>query len=219
MNFRCFNIDFTSDYANLKIQLEQGSTATTYEPYIEKSIKVDNDDFIGQDNLVSVGANQPGDGKRVWFKKGNNLLPTNKYISTTTINGVTFTNNGDGTFNISGTATANKTIEIIPANNFQLEQGQAYYLYSSVPYNANTFNLSIAMTDNGSLKFMTANSTYTPIAQPTQERLGIYIPNGTTVNATNVKLMLAKGNTAPSQYEPYIKPAIYVDGVKIYEMS
>ena len=41
LNFRCFNIDFTSDYANLKIQLEQGSTATTYEPYIKPAIYVD----------------------------------------------------------------------------------------------------------------------------------------------------------------------------------
>lgn len=36
LNFRCFNADFTSDYANLKIQLEQGSTATSYEPYGDK---------------------------------------------------------------------------------------------------------------------------------------------------------------------------------------
>lgn len=202
---------------NIKVMLVEGNTAPSdYEPYIKQSIKVDNEDFISTSDLISVGTNQPSDGKRVWFKKGNNLLPTNKYISTTTINGVTFTNNGDGTFNISGTATANKTIEIIPANNFQLEQGQAYYLYSSVPYNTNTFNLSIAMTDNGSLKFMTANSTYTPIAQPTQERLGIYIPNGTTVNATNVKLMLVKGNTAPSVYEPYVEPSINVDEEEWY---
>lgn len=230
-NSRKLTIDNTIKYAsyirintgttvnNMKFypQLEKGSTATSYEPYyIEKSIKVDNEDFISMDNLVSVGANQPGDGKRVWFKKSNNLLPTNKYISTTTINGVTFTNNGDGTFNISGTATANKTIEIIPENNFQLEQGQAYYLYSSVPYNASTFNLSIAMTDNGSLKFFTANNTYTPTTQPTQERLGIYIPSGTTVNATNVKLMLVKGNTAPRVYESYVEPSINVDEEEWY---
>lgn len=54
--------------------LEKGSTATTYEPYIEQSINVDNSTLIGQDNLVSVGASQPGDGKRVWFAKGKNLF-------------------------------------------------------------------------------------------------------------------------------------------------
>ena len=195
-----------TDKLNIADVLNQASTDTD-KPYSA--------DYLN-DKLVSVGTEAPTDGERVWFGKSKNILPQNKYIATTTINGITYTNNGDGTFNLNGTATANKTIEIIPANNFQLEQGQAYYLYSSVPYNTNTFNLSIAMTDNGSLKFMTANSTYTPIAQPTQERLGIYIPNGTTVNATNVKLMLVKGNTAPSVYEPYVEPSINVDEEEWY---
>lgn len=35
------------------------------------------------------------------------LLDTSKYPATTTINGVTFTNNGDGTITVNGTATAN----------------------------------------------------------------------------------------------------------------
>lgn len=77
LNFRCFNADFTSDYANLKIQLEKGSNATSYEPYIEQSIKVDNEDFVSMSDLVSVGANQPSDGKRVWFCKSNNLFNNN----------------------------------------------------------------------------------------------------------------------------------------------
>lgn len=203
----------------LKPQLQKGAILTTYEPYIEKSIKVDNEDFISMSNLVSVGRNNPGDGKRVWFKKGKNLLPTNKYIATRTTNGITFTNNGDGTFNISGTATANTTIAILPENSFQLEQGQAYYLYSSVPYNATTFNLSISMTDNGTSRYCLANNTYTPTAQPTQERVAFYVPNGTSVNATNVKLMLIKGNTAPSEYESYIEDGIYVDNELFYNKS
>ncbi len=41
VNFRCFGRDFTSDFANLKIQLELGDTATAYEPY-RKLIKEEN---------------------------------------------------------------------------------------------------------------------------------------------------------------------------------
>ena len=33
VNFRCFTVDFTSNYTKLKVQLEQGSFATDYEPY------------------------------------------------------------------------------------------------------------------------------------------------------------------------------------------
>lgn len=211
-----------SDYNETTAKLfmcENSVVDKSYAPYIEKSVKVDDENFISMRDLVSVGANQPSDGKRVWFKKGKNLLPTNKYISTKTTNGITFTNNGDGTFNISGTASANTTIAILPENNFQLEQGQAYYLYSSVPYNATTFNLSISMTDNGTSRYCLANNTYTPTAQPTQERVAFYVPNGTSVNATNVKLMLIKGNTAPSEYEPYIEEGIYVDNELFYNKS
>ena len=51
LNFRCFNADFTSDYANLKIQLEQGSNATSYEPYIEPSINVDEEEWYNPNNI------------------------------------------------------------------------------------------------------------------------------------------------------------------------
>ena len=55
-NFRCFAADFTSDFASLKVQLEQGSTATEYEQYKEKKIYVKNDngvyeEFINADNV------------------------------------------------------------------------------------------------------------------------------------------------------------------------
>lgn len=35
INIRCFSADFTSDYGSLKIQLEEGTTATSYSPYQE----------------------------------------------------------------------------------------------------------------------------------------------------------------------------------------
>ena len=75
-------------------------------------------------------------------------------------------------------------------------------MFSSQPYNATTFNLSIPMTNNGN-KFILANGTYTPTSTPTNVRLQFYIGNGQSVNATNIKLMLVKGNTAPTEYEAY----------------
>lgn len=134
---------------------------------------------------------------------GKNILPQDKYITTRTTNGITFTNNGNGTFNLVGTATANTTIQIIPIGNINLEANQPYYLYSSQAYNGTTFNTSIPMTDNGSTKFLLANGTYTPTSTPTNVRLQFYIASGQSVNATNVKLMLVKGNTAPTSYEAY----------------
>ena len=153
---------------------------------------------------VSVGATAPTDGRRVWFEYSRNILPENLYMATRTLNGITYTNNGNGIISFSGTATANTSIQIIPDSKMSFKAGQPYYLYSSVPYNSTTFNLSIALTENGATRYLLANGTYTPTYNSTQARLSLYIPNGTTISATNVKLMLIEGNTAPSEYEPYV---------------
>ena len=58
LNFRCFNADFTSDYANLKIQLEKGSTATAYEPYVEQGIYVDEEEWYNPNNIEKYSTNE-----------------------------------------------------------------------------------------------------------------------------------------------------------------
>lgn len=81
---------FTLNSATIKIeniQVEIGSTATTYEPYLSsKSLT------FSRDYLLSL-------------KGVNNLLDKSKFSATQTINGITFTNNGDGTITVDGTAT------------------------------------------------------------------------------------------------------------------
>ena len=74
------------------IQLEVGNSATSYVPYgylpsYKKIIKVNN-------NPVQ-------------------LLDKSKYRSTNTLYGVTFTNNGDGSFTVNGTATARAAFLLI----------------------------------------------------------------------------------------------------------
>lgn len=133
---------------------------------------------------------------------GKNILPQNEYISSTTINGITYTNNGDGTFSLSGTATAETSIRIIPTEKFNLNNGQQYYLYSSIPYNSSTFNMSIVTLENGTQNYLIVNNNYTPATTPTNSRLQFYIAQGNTVNAQNIKLMLVKGNN-DTDYEPY----------------
>ena len=133
---------------------------------------------------------------------GKNILPQNEYISSTTINGITYTNNGDGTFSLSGTATAETSIRIIPTEKFNLSNGQQYYLYSSIPYNSSTFNMSIVTLENGTQNYLIVNNNYTPATTPTNSRLQFYIVQGNTVNAQNIKLMLVKGNN-DTNYEPY----------------
>lgn len=195
-----------TDKLNIADVLNQASTDTD-KPYSA--------DYLN-DKLVSVGTEAPTDGERVWFGKSKNILPQNKYIATTTINGITYTNNGDGTFNLNGTATANTTIQIIPEYIINMEAGKNYYLYCSEPYNSNTFNFSIVITVGSSTRYLLANNTLTLSQTPTNEKLQFYIANGLSVAKNNIKVMLVEGNTAPSVYEPYVEPSINVDEEEWY---
>ena len=82
---------FTLNSATIKIeniQVEIDGTATTYEPYLSpKSLT------FSRDYLLSL-------------KGVNNLFDKNTFYATGTKAGVTFTNNGDGTITVNGTATA-----------------------------------------------------------------------------------------------------------------
>ena len=52
INFRCFGSDFTNDFANLKVQLEESPTATEYEQHLETQITANlpEGEFIGKIN-------------------------------------------------------------------------------------------------------------------------------------------------------------------------
>lgn len=81
----------SSDYVFSNIQLEKGSTATSYVPYsylpsYKKIIKVS--------NVCQV-------------------LNKSKFPATQTINGITFTNNEDGTITANGTASANSQLDLV----------------------------------------------------------------------------------------------------------
>ena len=201
LNFRCFNTDFTSDYANLKIQLEQGSTATTYEPYIEKSIKVDNDDFIGQDNLVSVGANQPGDGKRVWFAKGKNLYNKDEAIFGTIsqTDGKTISSSSSVLYNPS-------YIKVLPNTQYTFSCNASNITIRLFNYTSSKsyINSSVTSTSGTSTSFTTSSTTYFIRFQFTQ--------------TLNNNMQLEEGLPATT-YEPYVTPTINVDGEEWYNKT
>ena len=132
---------------------------------------------------------------------GANKLPQSNYISSTTRNGITFTNNGDGTFDISGTSTSSFEFNI--ASSLGLETNKDYYFYSSVPYNANTFPFYISYYNGSTTKYILPNSSATIGNTALYQTLGSYIPNGKTLNAKNVKFMVVEGSVAPTDYEPY----------------
>ena len=191
---------YPKDYSKLNIQnfsVEPEEAGTTVE--INENATINDVDTTKESKVVSL----KGQTSQVSYS-GANLLPQDKYITTRTTNGITYTNNGDGTFSLTGTATANTTIQIIAPGEFNLESGQSYYLYTSKAYDGTTFNVSVRFNENGTRKYLTPKYTITPSGTITNTDFAFYIASGNTVSATNVKAMLVKGTSAPTTYEPYV---------------
>lgn len=137
---------------------------------------------------------------------GRQLLNPKSLLATTIRNGITFTNNGDGTFNVNGTATADTTLSLWNAKDVY-EANHYFGLYSSETYNVNTWNLSFAITysDGTATKYITPTTPVNAINENINTaNVVLYIPSGVTINKNNVKVMLYKDiNTQLTEYEKY----------------
>ena len=137
-----------------EMQLEIGSTATTYAPY--SNIRP----FIGYDKLDLNHA-------------GKNLLPNT--TTTQTINGVTFTVNDDGSVAVNGTATATAIVylhENISSGSYILSGGASDAVFVDIISNS----AQIAKSAGGDDSFIIADGA-TGVAR-------IVVLSGTTINAT-----------------------------------
>ena len=164
-----------------EIQLELGDTATEYEPPI-----------TGRELTVSVC--------------GKNLLKYPYANTTKTINGITFTDNGDGTVTANGTATANAAFLI--DRNFGFEKEGNYFL-SGCPSGGglNSFYINWYQNHTGVTK-KNYNDYGSSIIIPYQHifsennSLAISIIAGATVENLVFRPQLELGDTATA-YEPY----------------
>lgn len=174
-----------------KPQLELGTTATAYTPYVP--------------DLTAVKVK----------KQGKNLIPYPYLNSTKTIAGITFTVNSDGTITANGTAevngkATNAYFEITSISTFYIPRGN--YILSGCPSggSSTTYNLA-AVNGRG--------ASYTKFRQDigngiTLSSSGEYwiitcrIMGGQTVENLTFKPQLELGTTA-TDYEPYIAPTEY----------
>ena len=101
--FKNFKTELDNIYNNLpKTSYAEGSNITLSNTLKGKL------DF--EDGIVGIGQTEQDS------TKGYNIIDTSNF-ATTTINGVTCTNNGDGTFTINGTANATTQFNLINGNN------------------------------------------------------------------------------------------------------
>ena len=117
----------------------------------------------------------------------NQLLDKSKYPVTTTTNGVTFTNNGDGTYTVTGTASQTTTAFI---QNFTapMPAGHVYYM-CGIPESAGSTNdMRFGAYSDSAGVFFTYNTIIT--ASSTFNNVRIIVNTGRTVNNVLVKPQL-----------------------------
>lgn len=128
-----------------------------------------------------------------------NLIPYPYADTTKTEKGVTFTDNGDGSITIIGTATGYPTFEL--TKNLNFIAGKTY----TISQNLSNADLLIAYNDgSGATKYITArNVASTFVWDATYSLISVYIQinNGTTINGI-LNPMLNEGSTA-LPYQPY----------------
>lgn len=132
---------------------------------------------------------------------GKNLL--NATLQTTTQNGVTCTNNDDGTYTLNGTATANAYFHV---SAFTFNKGANYRLIGC-PKGGNMdtkYGLyvdQIWAKDNGQGVTFSTNQTL-------EEKIIIVVVSGNSINNLVFKPMLVNADTYPSvtynDFEPYV---------------
>lgn len=176
----------TLNNAVFKPQLELGTSATAYTPHVS--------------DISSVSVK----------KYGKNLI-TYPYASTTkTINGLTFTDNGDGSVTVSGTPTGNAdftfaTVSVKPGQTFTLCKNQTGA--DNITF---VINERFNQTHQKELKSDSSQNTYTFTTSENTNILHVAIRRTAVDTACTgtFKPQLELGNAA-TDYEPYKAPVTY----------
>lgn len=128
--------------------------------------------------------------------EGVNLMPYPYYETTKTYNGITFTDNGDGTITANGTATSDSSFNL--ARNFPVKTGMV--LSGTHNGGSDTYEIQGYLDSNN---FISTNKGYEVAKKDFTVTLRIVIRSGYTANNLVFKPMMSYNATLP--YHPYFK--------------
>jgi hypothetical protein len=151
-----------------------------------------------------VSATELGDNltatKQIASGTGKNLLPYPYYETTKTENGITFTDNGDGTITANGTATA-VAIFYFTEENKQFDWlTDKTYFYISGAQGVSGIGMKWFYTDNGESIVKQGRLIWSKDFKLI--RFGVQIEAGTTLNNAIIQPMVEQAANATT-YEPY----------------
>lgn len=166
--------------------------------------------------VTNGGGNVDNAFKVMGYNGAKNLLPYPYYHTTRTYNGITYTDNGDGTITCNGTATAISYFVVKDRATKEYQLGVGNYFVSGCPVNGSTSTYQMYMTylssdgsiinlatDVGSGKAFSV--TQAMVTNNTNYAVGfvISISNGTTVNNLTFRPMIRRNEDTDSTYQPY----------------
>lgn len=133
-----------------------------------------------------------------------NILPYPYLNKTTTTNGITFTDNGDGTITVNGTATDKIVYTLLNYGDISLQKGQTYTL-SGCPAGGNNDTFRLTLQENTYVSpFHDIGNSATNTAIDGKYGMFIVISSGVTLSNLVFKPQIEIGPTA-TEYTPYIK--------------
>lgn len=184
----------------IKIQLEKGFTATSFEPF-----------------GVMPSPDYPSEIENV---KGRNLLPNN--ATSQTMNGVTFTVNDDKTIAVNGTSTAVTDLYMVGAANEYVDLGLSTgnYILSGCPVGGNTSTYMLyAVQKRGDKLYYyqeVGNGLNISVEAGDTFRIFIRILSGKKVVNALYKPMLSKNG---GNYVPYGNIQIVETGKNLFDKN
>jgi hypothetical protein len=161
---------------------------------------------VSSENQFELGATHIGQMVASLASKAeHNLLPYPFYQTTRTVNGVTFTDNGDGTITVNGTATATcyfychrDSAQHAPF----LDTGE--YIMSGCPQDGSYTGYSMYMYINEQYLYDYGSGRAVSVdADDTEVAVVIQIANGATVNNLTFQPMIRTADDADDEFEPY----------------
>ncbi len=174
------------------------------------------DDVSPLEHSVTVNVSGVDDPAAVMvYQHCKNLIPYPYYNTTKTVQGITFTDNGDGTVTANGTATGSATFLTINTNDPMPIKAGTYTL-SGCPVggdNSKKYSFVVGWRQTSALDGRVTFSDIGEGAVCTFEEDGYYdtvlvVRAGCTVDNLVFKPMLELG-TKRTGYEPYVEPVAY----------
>lgn len=214
-----FYTDSTASLTDItQAQVEEGSTATEYTPFIPNQINVDNEKYS---DTINVGTTEDS-RSRVNFLKSKNLLNCNSFTSYSSTNVTATPSYTDGKLNyINATKSASQSsTEFITIATFTFNYPTGNYLLSGCPTGGGNDTYSLYLVDNTTSQDVYPRNEGTPanVTLTNGHKYTLYLKMASTAVFSDKKFypMLRKATDTNDTYEPYVVPSINVDNEEIY---